>query len=72
MEARLIQELPTLFSPADVIDIDDITVANLASESEETSRERMRCGEKLKVLEHGLEALQSVQDISPVQQGASL
>jgi hypothetical protein len=52
--------------------MDDATVANLASESEETSRERMRCGEKLKVLEHGLEALQGIQDISPVQQGASL
>ncbi|CAN9372578.1 unnamed protein product [Alternaria alternata] len=38
VEARLIQELPTLFSPADVIDIDDVTVANLASESEESSR----------------------------------
>jgi hypothetical protein len=72
VRARFIQELPSLFPPADVIDIDDVTIANLASESEESSRERTRCGEKLKVLEHGLEALQGVQDISPVQQGVSL
>ncbi|CAN9197093.1 unnamed protein product [Alternaria alternata] len=67
VEARLIQELPTLFSPADVIDIDDVTVANLASESEESSRERTRFSEKLKILEHGHKALQGVQDISPLQ-----
>ncbi|CAN9274782.1 unnamed protein product [Alternaria alternata] len=70
VEARLIQELPTLFSPADVIDIDDVTVANLASESEESSRERTRFSEKLKILEHGHKALQGVQDISPLQKGA--
>ncbi|KAI0615932.1 hypothetical protein TUN199_12103, partial [Pyrenophora tritici-repentis] len=40
VEARLIQELPSLFCPADVIDIDDTAVAVLASESEETSTER--------------------------------
>ncbi|CAN9314364.1 unnamed protein product [Alternaria alternata] len=67
VEARLIQELPSLFSPADVIDIDDVTVAKLASESEESSRERTRFSEKLKVLEHGHKALQGVQDISPLQ-----
>ncbi|KAL1799646.1 hypothetical protein ACET3X_003683 [Alternaria dauci] len=65
IEARLIQELPSLFSPADVIDIDDVMVSNLASESEESSRERTRCSEKLKILEHGHKALQGVQDISP-------
>ncbi|RYN74982.1 hypothetical protein AA0120_g12116 [Alternaria tenuissima] len=68
VEARLIQELPSLFSPADIIDIDDVTVAKLASESEECSRERTRFSEKLKVLEHGHKALQGVQDISPLQQ----
>ncbi|KAF7679745.1 hypothetical protein GT037_001396 [Alternaria burnsii] len=67
VEARLIQELPSLFSPADVIDIDDVTVAKLASESEESSRERTRFSEKLKVQEHGHNALQGVQDISPLE-----
>ncbi|RYO68431.1 hypothetical protein AA0116_g13 [Alternaria tenuissima] len=67
VEARIIQELPSLFTPADVIDIDDVTVAKLASESEESSRERTLFSEKLKVLEHGHKALQGVQDISPPQ-----
>ncbi|CAG5158443.1 uncharacterized protein ALTATR162_LOCUS5082 [Alternaria atra] len=67
VEARLIQELPSLFSPADVIDIDETTVAALASESEESSRERTRCSEKLRILEDGLKALQNVRDVSPLQ-----
>lgn len=69
VEARLIQELPNLFSPADVIDIDDATVASLASESDDSVRERKACIEKLKVLEEGLRALQSVQELSSVPQG---
>ncbi|KAJ4286507.1 hypothetical protein N0V90_013207 [Kalmusia sp. IMI 367209] len=64
VEARLIQELPTLFSPADIIDIDDATVVALASESEESSTERTLCEEKLKVMEDGLRALQSAQEYS--------
>jgi GTP-binding protein EngB required for normal cell division len=69
IEARFIQELPSLFSPADVIDIDDATVAALASESEQSSRERTQFSEKLKILEDGLRALQAVQIISPLSQG---
>jgi len=69
VEARFIQELPSLFSPADVIDIDDATVAALASESEQSSRERTQFSEKLKILEDGLRALQAVQTISPLSQG---
>lgn len=72
VEARLIQELPSLFSPADIIDIDDATVAALASESEESSTERTLCNEKLKILEDGLSALQNVQEFSPVPQGTRL
>jgi hypothetical protein len=45
-----------------VLDIDDTTVAALASEDEESLTERARCNEKLKVLEDGLKALQSVQE----------
>ncbi|EMD66037.1 hypothetical protein COCSADRAFT_170437 [Bipolaris sorokiniana ND90Pr] len=69
VEARLVQELPSLFSPADIIDIDDATVASLASESEESSTERTLCSEKLKVLEDGLRALQNAREISSVPQG---
>ncbi|KAI4908427.1 hypothetical protein J4E90_009052 [Alternaria incomplexa] len=68
IEARCMQALPDLFSPADVIDIDDATVTALASESEESSKERTRCSEKLKILEDGLRALQDVRNISPVPQ----
>jgi hypothetical protein len=62
VEACLIQRLPTLFSPADIIELDDIAVAILASEDEESSAERARCDEKLKILLDGLNALQSVQE----------
>jgi len=68
IEARCMQALPDLFSPADVIDIDDATVTALASESEESSKERTRCSEKLRILEDGLRALQDVRDISPLPQ----
>jgi GTP-binding protein EngB required for normal cell division len=69
IEACFIQQLPSLFSPTDVINIDDATVSALASESEESSKERTRCSEKLQVLEDGLRALQNVQNISPLPQG---
>ncbi|KAF2194529.1 hypothetical protein K469DRAFT_725843 [Zopfia rhizophila CBS 207.26] len=62
VEARLVQELPSLFCPADVIDIDDTTVAALASESEESLTERTLYREKLKILEDRLRALQNIQD----------
>ena len=61
-----------MFSPADVIDIDDATVAALASESEEFSMERTRCSEKLRILEDGLRALQDVRDVSPLPQGTEI
>jgi hypothetical protein len=72
VEACLIQELPTLFSPADVIEIDDATVAFLASEDEESSAERVRCNEKLKILRDGLNALQSVQEYPLAVKGMQL
>jgi hypothetical protein len=62
VESCLVQKLPTLFCPEDVLDIDDTTVATLASEDEESTTERARCNEKLKILEEGLKALQSVQE----------
>ncbi|KAF1836453.1 hypothetical protein BDW02DRAFT_646135 [Decorospora gaudefroyi] len=64
VEAHLIQELPSLFTPADIIDMDDAAVASLASESDESATERTLCSEKLKVLEDGLRALQNERQIS--------
>ena len=72
VEARLIQELPCLFSPADVINIDDATVTALASESEDTTTERTRCVEKLRILGDGLRDLQNIQELSPLPQGTRL
>lgn len=69
VEACLIKKLPTLFCPADILDIDDATVVALASEDEESSAERARCTEKLKVLEDGLSALQSVKEYPLVLKG---
>ncbi|KAI4709423.1 hypothetical protein J4E89_006172 [Alternaria sp. Ai002NY15] len=66
VEACFIQELPTLFSPTDVMDLDDATVTALASESEESAGERKRFSDKLRILESGLRALQNVEDMSPL------
>jgi hypothetical protein len=72
VEARLVQELSSLFSPADVVDADDAIVVDLALESEEASTERTLCTEKLKILEDGLGALQNAQEFSPFRQGTKL
>jgi len=66
VEACLIEKLSTLFCPADVLDIDETMVAALAAEDEETSAERSKCSEKLKILENGLRGLKSVQEYSSV------
>jgi hypothetical protein len=64
VEACLIEKLPTLFCPEDVLDVDDAMVALLAAEDEETSAERERYSEKLRVLENGLRELRTVQECS--------
>jgi hypothetical protein len=66
VEACLIEKLPILFCLADVLDIDEETVATLAAEDEESSTERARCNEKFKVLEDGLRELKSVQEYPSV------
>jgi hypothetical protein len=63
VEACIIQKLPTLFCPEDVLDIEDTMIAILAAENEESSTERQRCTEKLRVLETGLKELKSVQEL---------
>jgi hypothetical protein len=72
VEECFLQKLPSLFSAGDVFDMDDATVATLASESEESLKERTRCSEKLKILEDGLRALQNVRIIPPLQQGMKI
>jgi hypothetical protein len=62
IEACIVQRLSTLFRPEDILDIDDGMVATLAAEDEESTAERERCCEKLKILENGLMELKSVQE----------
>jgi hypothetical protein len=66
VEACLVENLPNLFCPEKVLDIDDVMVAKLAAEDEESSAERGRCSEKLRVLEIGLRELKNVQEYSRV------
>ncbi|KAH6613151.1 P-loop containing nucleoside triphosphate hydrolase protein [Boeremia exigua] len=68
VEALVVQRLPFLFSPADVVDLDDATVAALASERGEIAKERAANTEKLSVLEDGLGELQNIQGISSLLQ----
>lgn len=63
-EACLIEQLPALFCPEDVLDMDDEVVANLAAEEEDMVVERNRCSEKLRVLENGLKELKNLQGVS--------
>jgi hypothetical protein len=62
VEACVVEELPTLFCPAKVLDIGDEMLAKLAAEDEESSIERDQCIVKLKVLENGLRELKDVQE----------
>ncbi|KAK7178145.1 dynamin family protein [Paraphaeosphaeria sporulosa] len=62
VEADIVKSLPALFCPGNVLDIKDEMVATLAAEDEESSLERNRCCEKLKVLENGLRELKRVQE----------
>jgi hypothetical protein len=63
VEACIIERLPTLFCPENVLDIEDAMIATLAAEDEESSAERSQCIEKLRVLETGLMELKSVQEL---------
>ncbi|KAK7178569.1 dynamin family protein [Paraphaeosphaeria sporulosa] len=62
VETCIVDSLSTLFCPENVLDIKDEMVATLAAEGEESSMERERCCEKLKVLESGRRELKSVQE----------
>ncbi|OJD29482.1 interferon-induced gtp-binding protein mx [Diplodia corticola] len=53
VESCLVSSLPDIFSPGVVSAMDDETLANLASESEETRRERSTLQERLRNLKEG-------------------
>ena len=58
----IVESLSTLFCPENVLDIKDGMVAILAAEDKESSVERARCCEKLKVPENGLREFKIVQE----------
>lgn len=60
VEKGLLKPLPDLLSPQTVISLDDTTVAKIAAETEESRLERLHAEEKLKVLEHSLKVLRSL------------
>ncbi|KAF2753117.1 hypothetical protein EJ05DRAFT_445395 [Pseudovirgaria hyperparasitica] len=66
IEACLVQRLPELFAPATVFDIDDTTVRTIASENEESVTERVRCSEKLNILEEGMVELKKLRKFQPI------
>jgi hypothetical protein len=66
VEACIVESLPALFCPENVLDIKDEMVATLAAEDEDLTAERERCCEKLKVLENGLRELKSAQKHPPL------
>ena len=57
VEECLIQQLPTLFMPETVFNMDDDIIRTIAAESEESVAERERCNVRLRVLETGLRDL---------------
>lgn len=57
IERRLIKKLPALMNPEKVYNLTEAEVSRLAVESEQTTAERARYGEKLAVLEAGLRDL---------------
>ncbi|KAF2703656.1 hypothetical protein K504DRAFT_443514 [Pleomassaria siparia CBS 279.74] len=57
IEHCLIQKLPSLFTPETVHDLDEDEVNRLAGESKETTEERIKCTEKLAILDGGLHDL---------------
>ncbi|KAL5115144.1 hypothetical protein ACEQ8H_006980 [Pleosporales sp. CAS-2024a] len=71
IEACLIQKLDTLFTAEDVVDLDDAKLAFLAAEDGEASAEREASAEKLRILQEGFGALQSMRAMSPFSQGDS-
>lgn len=57
IEECLIQQLPTLFMPDAVFNMDDDIIREIAAESEEAAAERERSTVRLHVLEMGLRDL---------------
>ena len=55
IESCLIQDLPNLFTPRLVNDLDNARLANLAAESEEVRNYRLQLQKDIKLLQQGLE-----------------
>jgi hypothetical protein len=62
IKACIVESLSTLFRPEDILDINDGIIATLAAKDEQSSAERERCCEKLKILENRLRELKRVQE----------
>ncbi|KJZ70525.1 hypothetical protein HIM_10069 [Hirsutella minnesotensis 3608] len=66
VENCLVQRLPEIISTNAICDLDDEDVCRLAGESPETSAERVRLAEKIRVLEEGLERLKRLNRNQPI------
>lgn len=60
IESSLLGNLPTVFSPEVVINLDDVTITKIASESAESIVEREGLEKQLSVLEHSLKTIQRI------------
>ncbi|OIW28148.1 hypothetical protein CONLIGDRAFT_600580 [Coniochaeta ligniaria NRRL 30616] len=66
IESCLVKKLPSLINPEKVFDMDDEEISRLAAESNSTSAERIRCGEKRDILQAGLQELRRLDRHRPV------
>ena len=57
IEECLMQQLPTLFMPETIFDLDDNVIRRIAAESDESVAERERSTRRLRILETGLRDL---------------
>ena len=66
IEQCLVKKLPSLFSPDVVFELGDEETCRLAAESDDTSAERSRYAEKLRILEAGLLDLKRLEKRRPI------
>ena len=61
IEASLLGNLTNVFNPEVVINLDDVTITKIASESAESIVEREDLEEQLSTLEHSLKTIQRIE-----------